>query len=105
MSMVHPGRNRQSADRSDVSEVRASDRDQCGDGGENHGRRYNIPERVGQTALNATERARTRTERLSLIWLWDKSLVLWSGYKTESPVLLRSGSSKSKDRQLSQECG
>lgn len=71
-----------------MSEVRASNKDQCGDGGENHGSGYNILERVGQTASNAAKRARTRTKRWSLIWLWKESLVLWSGYKIKSPVVL-----------------
>lgn len=61
--MVQPRGNSQSADRSDTSEVRADNEGQCGDGGENHGSGYNIPERIGQTASNAAKRTRIRAER------------------------------------------
>lgn len=50
MSVVHLRRNSQSAGRSDwafVDEFEDSDKEQCGDGGENPGYGCNIPERIG----------------------------------------------------------
>lgn len=51
-----------------MSEVRVSDKDQCGDG-EKNGSECSISERVGQVASDAAERTRTRHERWPLIWL------------------------------------
>lgn len=47
-----------------------------------------IPEGAGHIISNRAERARKRTERLPLIWLWGKSLLLWSVYRIKSAVVV-----------------